>query len=178
MTSIMSATRMLSYMQPYIHSFIDAGSSALDGHPLPPGQFTHALLNRLVLSMLARLAGPGLGSSVTSQGVVIEVHTQSWSFRDGDNPQLVGLDRPVEQLGPQGVRVLVELEQIRVGERGDEVEVRRQAHRGGEHMRHARQAGSHGQRRDPPASGYAPRPDDVGLHYIYCSIGYEVPEAC
>src|SRR5215208_1549120 len=45
-------------------------------------------------------------------------------------------------------------------------------------MRHARHAGSRSKRRDPPTSGYAPRPDDVRLHDVYCSIGYEVPEAC
>src|SRR5215204_6014586 len=45
-------------------------------------------------------------------------------------------------------------------------------------MRHARHSGSRSKRRDPTTSGYAPRPDDVGLHDVYCSIGYEVPEAC
>src|SRR5919112_2234902 len=44
-------------------------------------------------------------------------------------------------------------------------------------MWHAGQACCHSKRRDPPASGYATRPDDVGLHDVYCSIGYEVPEA-
>src|SRR5215218_1921881 len=128
--------------------------------------------------MLTDLAGPRFGGCVTSQCLTIETHSQTGTVRHGDDPLLVGRDRPVEQLGSHGVLVLVELEQVRVGYGGDEVEVCRQAHRGGEHVRHAGQAGSHGQRRDPPASGYAPRPDDVGLHDVYCSIGYEVPEAC
>jgi len=44
-------------------------------------------------------------------------------------------------------------------------------------MWHAWQPGSRSKRRDPAASSYASRPDDVGLHDIYCSSGYEIPEA-
>src|SRR5918999_2300366 len=128
--------------------------------------------------MPAVLAGPRFGGCVTSQCLTIEVHSQARIVRNGNDPLLVGRDRPVEQLGPQGVRVLVELEQVRVGYGGDKVEVRRQAHRSGEHVWHARHAGRRSKRRDSAASGYAPRPDDVGLHDVYGSIGYKVPEAC
>src|SRR5918997_1335869 len=113
------------------------------------------------ISMLTDLAGPRFGGCVTSQCLTIETHSQTGTVRHGDDPLLVGRDRPVEQPGSKGVRVLVELQQVRVGYGSDEVEVCRQAHRGGEHVRHAGQASSHCQRRDPPASGYAPRPDYV-----------------
>src|SRR5215204_2094151 len=128
--------------------------------------------------MLAILAGPRCSGCVTPHCLEIEADPQARTLRDGDDSPLVGLDRPIEQLGPQGVQVLVELEQVRVGYGGDKVEICRQTDRGGEHVRHARQTGRHRKRCDPPTSGYATRPDDVGLYDVYCSIGYEVPEAC
>ena len=129
-------------------------------------------------SMLAILAAPRFGGCVTPQSLKIETHTKTRSPRDADNSPLVGLDGSVEQLGSKGVRVLVELKQIRVRYGGDEVKVCRQADRGGEHVRHAGQAGRRSKRRDPAANSYSARPDDVGLHDVYGSIGYEVPEAC
>ena len=58
------------------------------------------------------LTDPWLCSSVTPQCLTIEAQSQARTVRNGDDPLLVGRDRPVEQLGPKGVRVLVELEQV------------------------------------------------------------------
>ena len=62
--------------------------------------------------MLARLAGPRLGGGVTPQGLTIEAHSQARAVRDADDPLLVGCDRPTQELGAQGVWILVELKQV------------------------------------------------------------------
>ena len=128
--------------------------------------------------MLAILAAPRIGGCVTPQSLTIETHTKTRSPRDADNSPLVGLDGLVEQLGSKGVRVLVELKQIRVWYGGDEVKVSRLTDRGGEHVGHTGQAGRRSKRRDPAANSYSARPDDIGLHDVYGSIGYDVPETC
>src|SRR5215210_67514 len=114
-----------------------------------PSRCTSTLLS--FLSIFGDHGDPWLGDRVPAQGLAVEAYAQSGIVRDGDDPPFVRCDRLFEKLGSQGVRVLVKLKQVRVGQRGDEVEVRRQAHRSREDVRHAGQACGRGQRRDTAA---------------------------
>src|SRR5687768_10110391 len=89
--------------------------------------------------MMFPLPGPMPVDLVTANCLLVERDAEPGSFRQCDHPVRVDLERLVEQLAPERVRILVKLEQSRIGQRGNEMQVGDRCNRRGKNVRDHRQ---------------------------------------